>query len=61
MESAANYAWAFAVIGGPVLLGLVLIIGIVRSRRVPRATREADAPRSYPQRSDREPGDRPSR
>jgi hypothetical protein len=61
MESAANYAWAFAVIGGPILLALVIVLGIVRSRRKPQAAREADAPRSYPQRSDRQRGDQPSR
>jgi hypothetical protein len=56
MESAADYAWAVAVVGGPILLAVAIVAGIVRSRRPPAAARSADAPRSYPQHSDREPG-----
>ena len=52
MESSANYAWAFAVVGGPILLAVLIAFNILRSRRKPKATREADAPRSYPQPSD---------
>ena len=48
MESSADYAW---VVGGTILLGLVVAISILRTRRKPKAAREADAPRSYPQRS----------
>ncbi|MFL5333453.1 MAG: hypothetical protein ACJ8H8_09805 [Geminicoccaceae bacterium] len=53
MESSADYAWAFAVVGGPILLALVVGISILRTRRKPKAAREADAPRSYSQRSQR--------
>jgi hypothetical protein len=45
VEDTGSYLWAFAVIGGPILLALVLWFGIKRSRtkRVTAAT----APRSY--------------
>ena len=51
MENSADYAWAFAIVGGPILLAVVVAINILRTRRKPKAAREADAPRSYPQRS----------
>jgi len=47
MESSADYAWAFAVIGGPILLAVVIAINVIRSRRRPKAARDATAPRSY--------------
>ena len=53
MESSANYAWAFAVIGGTIMLGLVIALNTLRSRRKPKVARDADAPRSYAQPSDR--------
>jgi hypothetical protein len=48
MESSADYAWAFAVIGGPILLAVVIAINVIRSRRRPKAARDATSPRSYP-------------
>jgi hypothetical protein len=45
MEDSAGYLWAFAVIGGPILLALVFWFGI-RHSRTKRAT-AATAPRSY--------------
>jgi hypothetical protein len=45
MEDSASFIWAFAVIGGPILLALVLWFGI-RHSRTKRAT-AATAPRSY--------------
>jgi hypothetical protein len=51
METSATYAWAFAVIGGPILLALVLWFGIKHTRR--RRT-GATAPRSYDQPGERE-------
>ena len=57
MASAADYEWAFAMIGGPMLLAVMIVGGIVRSRRPPEAPRADDAPRSYPQPSDRQRGE----
>jgi hypothetical protein len=47
METGADYAWALAVVGGPILLAGVIVLNLVRSRRRPKAARDATAPRSY--------------
>lgn len=53
MGTTADLAWAFAIVAGPVLLALAIVLGIVRSGPPPLTAREASRPRSYPQRSDR--------
>ena len=57
MESTADYAWAFAVIGGPMLLALAIVGGIVRGSRPPATARALDASRSYPQPSEGKRGE----
>lgn len=52
MESTGDIGWAFAVIGGPILLALVLWFGISRTRGGRRTG--ATAPRSYDQPGQRE-------
>ncbi len=50
MESLADNAWAFAVVGGTILLGLALWFGVGRTtgKRPPEA-KAATQPRNYDQ------------
>lgn len=54
MESFADNAWGFAVVGGTIMLGLVLWFGVGRTsgRRPPKAE-AATTPRDYDQPDDR--------
>jgi hypothetical protein len=47
METSADYVWALAIVGGPIILAVVIVMNILRNRRRPKAARDATAPRSY--------------
>lgn len=51
MEETGSYAWAFAVVGGPILLAVALWFGIRHTKRRKTA---ATAPRSYDRPGERE-------